>query len=60
MSILGLAANQRTGLTLAELEEFVKRARQVGGTDSDLLKVTVNMRGRPRTIRLVPVDGREA
>lgn len=50
------AADRGSGLTLAELVEFVERARTSGCSDTDAVKATVGIRGRVKTLSLAPAD----
>lgn len=50
------AADPKAGLTLAELADFVVRARTAGCQDDDAVKATVTMRGRVKSVTLLPAE----
>jgi hypothetical protein len=46
------ARNPASGMTLAELEEFVQQAKAHGCSGTDAVKATLSMRGRVKTLSL--------
>jgi hypothetical protein len=50
------AQDHKSGLTLAELVEFVDRAQASGCAGTDAAKATANLQGRVKTLTLVQPD----
>lgn len=52
------ARDPGSGMTLAELVEFLEQARAHGCSNTDAVKATVSVRGRVKTLSLAAPRGR--